>query len=349
MNESMIADSARRLFSENVSKSLLEEFDKGSFPDALWALVEESGFPMATVPESAGGIGLGWSECFPILWEAGYRQAPVPVAEAMVANYLIGAAGGELSGGRVALADKPAQMCVREGQRVRGLIPDVPWGRHCKEVLFSVDGRLALAELNQQSVLLDQHTNEAGEPVDTIRLEDAAVRLLPATTDVGQLRTFGALAYSALLCGALESCFGQALVYASERVQFGRAIANFQAIQQQLALLAGEIISARTATQVAFSSSEATRTFDTAAAKVRTGEAATLAANICHQVHGAIGFTREHPLHFATRRLWAWRARHGSDAFWAARLGEIAIDAGSTGFWHGFTRRFGYQLTGSKM
>ncbi len=79
--------------------------------------------------------------------------------------------------------------------------------------------------------------------------------------------------------------------------------------------------------------------FSAAVAKVRAGEAATRATGIAHQVHGAIGFTQEHALHFATRRLWAWRAQFGSDAWWAAELGRSAIAAGGSGFWTALTQR----------
>ena len=72
-------------------------------------------------------------------------------------------------------------------------------------------------------------------------------------------------------------------------------------------------------------------------AKVRCGEAATRGTGIAHQVHGAIGFTQEHALHFATRRLWAWRADFGSDAGWAAELGRAAIALRAAGFWPAIT------------
>ena len=79
--------------------------------------------------------------------------------------------------------------------------------------------------------------------------------------------------------------------------------------------------------------------FSAAVAKVRAGEAATRGTGIVHQVHGALGFTHEHPLHFATRRLWAWREEFGTDAMWAAELGRAAIAARAAGFWPGLTRK----------
>ncbi|MNI79107.1 hypothetical protein D3C73_1355400 [compost metagenome] len=113
--------------------------------------------------------------------------------------------------------------------------------------------------------------------------------------------------------------------------------------------MAGAIGAARMATQVALRSAcdalqaepgwRSSLAFDVAVAKVCAGEAATLATSIAHQVHGAIGFTHEHTLHFTTRRLWSWRDEFGSDSQWADVLGQAAIAAGGKGFWAGLTER----------
>ena len=60
---------------------------------------------------------------------------------------------------------------------------------------------------------------------------------------------------------------------------------------------------------------------------MRVGEAAGTGAAIAHQVHGAMGFTYEHSLHHATRRLWAWREEFGNEAVWATRLGRMVAAA----------------------
>ncbi|HEX4184558.1 MAG TPA: acyl-CoA dehydrogenase, partial [Stellaceae bacterium] len=62
-------------------------------------------------------------------------------------------------------------------------------------------------------------------------------------------------------------------------------------------------------------------------------EAAGTGAAIAHQVHGAMGFTYEHSLHHATRRLWSWREEFGNEAVWAARLGRMVAQHGADGLW----------------
>ena len=74
-----------------------------------------------------------------------------------------------------------------------------------------------------------------------------------------------------------------------------------------------------------------------ASAKSRVDDAISICASIAHQVHGAIGFTYEHGLHFSTRRLWSWRAEYGSGSYWAKILGEKAVSNGANNFWPSIT------------
>ena len=132
-----------------------------------------------------------------------------------------------------------------------------------------------------------------------------------------------------------------AVGYAQERVQFGRPISKFQAVQQNLAVLAGQTAAAVAAANLgieALGKADAEReTFLIAVAKTRVGEAATLACEIAHQVHGAIGFTKEYALQLSTRRMWSWRDEFGSDPEWAARVGSYACANGADGLWEMLT------------
>ena len=69
------------------------------------------------------------------------------------------------------------------------------------------------------------------------------------------------------------------------------------------------------------------------------GDAAEHAPRIAHQVHGAIGFTYEHRLHFFTRRLWAWRVEFGNADAWAERLGAGVLAHGADALWPLVTAR----------
>ena len=131
------------------------------------------------------------------------------------------------------------------------------------------------------------------------------------------------------MVGALEAILDLAVAYANERVAFGRPIGKFQAVQQSLARLAGEVAAALAAagsaadTMATAEMSDDGAFLEVASAKIRVGEAAGEGAAIAHQVLGAIGFTREHVLHRYTRRLWAWRDDFGSESHWAVKLGQL--------------------------
>jgi acyl-CoA dehydrogenase len=181
----------------------------------------------------------------------------------------------------------------------------------------------------------------AREPRDTLTWSAAPVvaaaalkgRLGPQPVWAG-----GALVRAAQMAGGLEFLLAQSVKYVTERKQFGRPLAAFQAIQQNLALLAGHTAAAGMAAQQAFHVVDRTGengdpSFEIAVAKVRTGEAAGLGAGIAHQAHGAIGFTYEHSLHFVTRRLWSWRAEFGAESHWSVALGRQVAAQGADALW----------------
>ncbi len=366
--EAMIGESAARLFSQNVNRTLLEQCEAGVWPQRLWQLTVDNGLTLALASETAGGTGASWREAYPILRGIGYWQVPLPLAETMIAALLLSRAGIDIPDGPITLIEAgdgntitadgdaagaaSAAVAASGGSlRLTGHAARVAWASHCRWALVSLaDSRIALLDLRQAgAVQITTHRNAAGEPCDEVQLHSAlcvahAANPFPALAQ--PLRTLGAIASSAMMTGAIEWLLEQSVQYANDRVQFGKPIGKNQAIQQQLALMAGDVAAARVAAMVACADApgaawaECSATyFSAAVAKVRTGEAATRAASIAHQVHGAIGFTYEHSLNFATRRLWAWREAYGADAWWAQRLGEAAIAAGTEGFWPAMTRR----------
>lgn len=357
MSESMIEASVARLFSTQVDKRLLESVEAGQFAQSLWDLAASNGFGLALASEDAGGSGQGWSEAWPILRGLGYWQVPLPLAETMIAAQLLSMAGIEVPEAPITLLEQGLDNDLSahgaaSALRLEGRATRVPWARDCAWALVSLaEGGIALVDLRDRgSVTIRPHANLARTPSDEIAFDATPVvaqAANPLATLARPVWTLAAVARSAMMVGALEFLLEQSVQYASDRVQFGKPIGRNQAIQQQLALLAGDVAAARMAALVAAghtpsadarSDNPATE-FSAAVAKIRCGEAATRGNSIAHQVHGAIGFTYEHMLNFATRRLWTWREEFGSDAWWAERLGRAAIAGGSATFWSGLTQR----------
>jgi acyl-CoA dehydrogenase len=161
----------------------------------------------------------------------------------------------------------------------------------------------------------------------------------PAGFDASTLMLMGAGVRSVQAVGALEAILSLSVAYANERVAFARPIGKFQAVQQNLARLAGETAAALAAAGSVADTIAQTPAFDdtvlleAASAKIRTGESAAEGSAIAHQVHGAIGFTNEHVLHRYTLRLLSWRDDFGNESYWAATLGELVARHGANQFW----------------
>ena len=97
---SLLADTVTRLFTDLVTKELIESSEKGVWPEKLWRALEEGGLTLPLVPESAGGAGGNWLDAHVVVRAAGRHTAPVPIAETIVASALLAGAGLDVPLGR---------------------------------------------------------------------------------------------------------------------------------------------------------------------------------------------------------------------------------------------------------
>jgi acyl-CoA dehydrogenase len=346
----LLAPTVTRLFTDLVTKELIESAEKGAWPATLWRALEEGGLTLPLVPEASGGAGGLWADAHVVVRAAGKHNAPVPLAETIVAGWLLAQAGLEVPLGPLTLApvrDGERLTLARAGGswRLSGTVTGVPWGAVAGHVVAvaEADGTPMVAVVRQGAGRVTADRNLALEPRDALAFDGAAVvAAAPAgdRLDAGGVLVYGAMIRAAQMAGALESLLEQSVRYATERKQFGRPIGNFQAIQHNLAIVAGHVAAAGIAAENAFRAADrGTPAFEVAAAKVRAGEAAGVSAGLAHQVHGAIGFTYEHSLHFSTRRLWSWRAEFGSESRWAMRLGRQVAARGADRLWSDLTAR----------
>ena len=347
---SMIEASIQRILADQVDREVLDAVEAGEWPRALWEALEQSGFTeILGVPDDESAPQ--WADAYPMFHAIGRYAAPVPLAETAIANYLIATHELPRRQGALTLVDAKAGATLVDGALVLdATVVGVPWARWAQAYVVTarVGARqaIALVDAGVAGLRVDAGTNLAGEPLDTVSFNACragAFRLLDRQVD---LLTYGALIRAAMMAGAVEAVLVSSVEYANERVQFGRPIGKFQAIQQSLAQLAGEATSSQSAALAAFSCvGQEPACFETAVAKIRAGKAAGLASSIAHQVHGAIGFTWEHTLHYATQRLWSWRAEYGTEACWAAELGRAAIARRGANLWNDLTSHYGALAT----
>jgi acyl-CoA dehydrogenase len=335
----MIDDEQRQL--AETLESVFARSDRGPGPAGrigldrtLWSTLADLGVDRLTGGDSRGGGGATWAESAILLRAAGSNAAPVPVVE----NDLL--AGLLLDEASIIAQDsliRSAAVLDREG-RARS----VPWAADVDRlvVLWPSDDQWRVADVPVKDIDIEAGENLAGEPRDHVTLDVASLdgsAVPDAVADEFRLR--GALARSHLMTGAMDRIQRIVIEHASARVQFGRPLAKFQAVQHLVADLAAEIALAEATTSAAaelaqsqgFGSSR-TR-FAVASSRSVSGHAASVVARGAHQVLGAIGFTREHELHRYTNRLLSWRSEFGSIRSWDTELTRAAVDAGSAGLW----------------
>lgn len=188
-----------------------------------------------------------------------------------------------------------------------------------------------------------------GDVVHVLRIAGGIDPALPVAEmvlgDRLNRREWRAFANVALAGGALGRALQLAIDHVNTREQFGRTLAKFQSVQQALAQLACEVAAVDVA---AFALADRldrvggdidAAMFEVAAAKLRTNRAIGVGTAIAHQMHGAIGFTADYPLHHFTLALIRWRSGGGNDAHWAQVLGAQAVALGGAGLWAEMTVR----------
>jgi acyl-CoA dehydrogenase len=344
--ENIVAQTAERIFADLADAQTINHDKKGSWKAPLWQALTEAGLPLSWVSEQYGGSGASLAEGFSVLSAAGRFAIGVPLAETMLAGWLLSQAKitspqGEMT---VAPAGPKDRITVGADGTLSGRARGVPFARDAKHIAVLAHGTrsLSIALVEAGACRIETGLNLGGDSSDTVTLSHvapAAIAPAPKGFDQTSLVLMGAVARSLQIAGALETTLDITVRYSNERVAFEKKISKFQAVQHNLAKLAGEsaaALAAATSAADAFASGAASGDaafLEGAAAKIRCSEAAEKGAAIAHQVHGAIGFTIEHILHRYSLRAQAWRDDFGSESYWAVELGKRVAARGADELW----------------
>jgi len=325
MNEEqqLIVETAKRIFADQCDKSVVDAAEAGEFPSSLWHTLEETGLTLAGVEENAGGSGGSFADALLLIREAGAAAAPIPLAEHLIAASLLAAAKTTIPKGMMTLAIVDSAKAEK-----------VPFTETAEWVLWVQEDCIAL--IPNQNIPWQRQSAIAGESAASVDLVEWSPQgpLVPLVNAASLARQMGAASRVNLMAGAISRVLAMSVQYVSDREQFGRPLAKFQAIQHQLAVLAGESAACQRCADALL---EGLTELDIAIGKARCGEAVTLVSDIAHQVHGAIGYTLEHGLNLRTRRLWQWRDEHGAERYWQIKIGEQFCRLGADGLWAGIT------------
>lgn len=314
--QSLLSDSFEEILRGLCDAASVRAIERGAAWAELWRRLDETGFVDALVPESRGGAGLSLADVHPLLEACGRYALPVPLAETMLARAMLASAAMPAPAGPVVLAP-----CSAQGKTV--VAPLLACAATAGHALISLRGEMACVPLEAARRLPLAPGSLAGSLVWPQSAFDAAEPKLRAAYD---LEVVNACLLAAQMAGAMARACEMTVRYALERSQFGRPIGSFQAVQQQISVMAEQSALAHAAARLGCNSSGPLPEARAAAvAKGVTSECAAAVAAIAHAVHGAIGITAEHPLQCFTRRLHDWRRCGGSEVYWYRRTGGALL------------------------
>jgi acyl-CoA dehydrogenase len=301
------------------------------FDAELWVNLEDTGLARLTSTPDAGA---GPHELAIALYGLARYAGAVPLAETdALAGWLGNQTGIELPGGPLTVAIADAET---DGSRVTGTASAVPWARACDAALLAVTtpAGMRIGVIDIVPGALQEDHNLAGEPRDSLTFDVSAEHLHDVDPAIGaELTRRGAWSRSVQTIGVLDAAAALSVEHTRQRIQFGRPLSAFQSVQQSLAGMAGEIERARAAAELAVAAAaehgfgSPHTDYAVTVAKVAVGRAVGPVTSVAHQLHGAIGVTREHPLWLFTLRAQSWTGDYGTTASYARRLGRLVLSA----------------------
>ena len=346
-SENIVVETAEKIFADLADAQTINHDKKGGWKAPLWQALSEAGLPLSWVPEACAGSGASLAEGFGVLGAAGRFAIAVPLAETMLAGWLL--AQAKIASPEGAMTVAPAspkdRIALNPEGTLSGRARGVPFAKEAKHiaVLASGNGGHSIALVDAGKVRIEAGLNLANDSSDTVSFDHVTpitIRPAPKGFDQAALMLMGGVVRSLQIAGALESMLEISVRYSNERVAFEKKISKFQAVQHNLARLAGESAAALAAATSAADTINDNASFDddavfleAVAAKIRCAEAAEKGGAIAHQVHGAIGFTIEHILHRYSLRALSWRDDFGSESHWAVELGKRVAARGADELW----------------
>jgi alkylation response protein AidB-like acyl-CoA dehydrogenase len=320
--------------------------DERGFTDAQWAEVSELGWPGIAIAEENGGLGLGAVELVVLQEELGYALAPTPFLSTVAAGLLLQAAGtGEQRAQRLpALAAGETRATVAQWEPGGSHAPDEPAlepigssltgtkiavpdaGSADWAIVTASEGRHFLADLHQDGVTVEPE--DALDPTRrlfAVHFVEAEAHELPGDPNLAYCAICAAVAAESV--GVAQRAMEMAVAYAGDRKQFDRPIGAYQAVSHRCAQMLLEVEGARSLAYYAGWACDhepASAALAATMAKAYASDAGFRVAASALQVHGGIGFTWEHDLHFFLKRGKA-NAHAFGDARWhRAQVAELA-------------------------
>lgn len=348
-----IKETAREFLAERYPPGKVRELAEArAYDDAIWQEVAELGWPGIAISEEHGGQGLGMVELVILCEQLGYACAPTPLLSNAAGGLAIAAAGSDAQrestlpavaqgsalatvglaspggSGRSASTEDSrgagslGQSLPGNGDTVLADFALVPDAAAASVIVLLGDGGGLIVDAGAASV----------EPVETIDPTRQYARVAAdggeeLSGDLSAARDQVAVVLAAELTGVAQRAMEMAIAYSKEREQFGRAIGSYQAVSHRCAQMLYDVEEARSLTYYAAWTADAepeSLPLAASMAKARASDAAWAVTGASLQVHGGIGFTWEHDLHYLLKRARVGSQLYGTAAEHRDRVATLA-------------------------
>jgi alkylation response protein AidB-like acyl-CoA dehydrogenase len=349
-----LRDAARDLLDGMASPERVRAHTAGSelFDAALWSAMVEQGWLGVELPEEQGGLGLGAVELAVLLEEIGRHVAPVPFRSTALAIGACARAGRDgavealLSGEQTAcIAWSRAQDAVHaeangDAWTLTGRADPVVDGPAADVAIVTAESdagpKLFAVSLSEHGRPSRESAMDLTRPIGWLHLDRTPAQHLGDADAVDALLDRGATFTAAEMLGSAGHVLDLATEYAKERVQFGRPIGSFQAVKHRCADMLVDVEGMRSTVYWAawcIGAGDPDASIAASTAKTWCSDASKRVMASALQVHGGIGFTWEHDLHFFLKRAQLDQLAFGDAVYHRARLTELVrprVEAGTS-------------------
>ena len=297
--------------------------EAGTYDDDAWKEICELGWPGIFVSEEHGGQGLGIVELVILMEELGYALAPLPFLSGVAAGLALEVAGSDEQRERWLPGIASGELRAHRRARVerRGAAGAGRRGRRADRAARAATA----AGCSRQARRRWSRSTRSTPPAASRASGRTAATRCRATPGPALDRI--AVALAAELTGVAQRTMEMAVEYARDRKQFGRPIGAYQAVSHRCAQMLLETEGARSASYYAAWTADAepeSLPLAASMAKAYASDAAWRVTASSLQVHGGIGFTWEHDLHFFLKRAKADGTLFGSASEHRDRVAELS-------------------------
>jgi alkylation response protein AidB-like acyl-CoA dehydrogenase len=297
-----IVDLAEKIFSDHADDAYITSGTQG-FDAELWQLCAEAGFIGLDMPESVGGSELGFSALCRVLKALGAITAPVPLLSTAVGSYALAQSVfaselEDIARGQGSIAMSLNDGLLIEGDRIVGSVNGVAYADSAGFIVLACAGMVLVVKQGQSGVDIQAQTLSSGQPAGLVQIDIATAD----ATLMDGLQNLTAKLQTATawqLYGVLEEALRRTALYTSERKQFAKPIATFQAVAHRAANAYIDLECLKGAAEQAAWFIDEQRPADLQAAMAYwwACEAAHRVVHSAQHLHGGMGADLTYPIH----------------------------------------------------